>query len=189
MKYIFVIVGHTGAGKSSICNWISDNLNYPIISFSEIARQFSTQQGFEHIRDCFNALEINNFITSISKCLLDAIVEKINKSDVLIIDGLYIYCILDILRNNYCTKIVYINVPEQICQERVAHRLNISADLAIHEYKTKESMKEDLGNNIILNYTDFVFDGTQPTNTICTLIIENVFSKMSSDSETCTSFQ
>lgn len=160
MKKILVVVGHTGAGKSTICKNISDMYNIPLISFASAGKDFSNNLGYKRIRECYKEIGVEKFKKEFSEFFFNCITDHITKCDALIIDGLYIDDVADICKQNYSTLFVYIDVPKEICVRRVSERMHTSENV-YSEYSLKEDLKEHLGNDAVIANADAIIDGTK----------------------------
>ena len=67
MKNIFIITGRTGAGKSTLCQKLEEYFNYPLLSFASMGKKFANANGYNRIRECHQAMELNEFKTKISR--------------------------------------------------------------------------------------------------------------------------
>lgn len=166
MKKILVIVGHTGAGKSTVCKRLANFYNKPLLSFASVGKEFSESLGYKRIRECYKNLGARRFKETFSEYFFSKISYFLMKSDFLIIDGLYLDDIAIKLKNMYNTLYVCIDVPEITCVDRVAKRLGISQQEVNYEYRLKEELKENLGNDYIINNADLIVDGTKDRNVV-----------------------
>ena len=175
MKKILIIVGHTGAGKSTICQCLMELYSVPLISFANVGKSFSNSLGYKRIRDCYKNIGSVEFKKMFSEYFWDRILECLSKSDFLIIDGLYLDDIAKKLKYLYETLCVYINVPEDICIKRVADRLGKTYESVVNEYKLKENLKEHLGSEYIISYADVTVDGIKDKVSVYKDIVELEF--------------
>lgn len=177
MKKILVIVGHTGAGKSTVCQHLAELYDIPLISFASAGKEFSNNLGYKRIRECYKSIGAMEFKNLFSKYFFDRISDYLIRSDFLIVDGLYLDNIATKLKCLYETIYVYINVSEEICIERVAQRLNEPYERVSIEYKLKEDLKGSLGNGYVIDHADVIIDGTKEKDIVCKDIINLAFFK------------
>lgn len=175
MKKVLVIVGHTGAGKSTVCEKLAKLYGIPLISFAEVGKKFSNNLGYKRIRECYKSIGVAEFKNVFSKYFFDRISECLKESDSLLVDGLYLDDIATKLRESYETLYVYIEVPEGMCITRVAERLNESYEQVEDEYRLKENLKETLGNTYIINTADIIINGAKSKEDVCEDIINLCF--------------
>lgn len=160
MKKILVVVGHTGAGKSTICKNISDIYNIPLMSFASLGKAFSNNLGYKRIRECYKEIGAGKFKKEFSEYFFNCITERLTKCDAMIIDGLYIDDVAEMCKQKYSTLFVYIDVPKEICVKRVSERMYTSENV-YSEYSLKEDLKEHLGNDTVIANADTIIDGTK----------------------------
>ena len=167
MKKILIIVGHTGAGKSTICRYLANLYNASLISFADVGKNFSNDLGYKRIRECYKDIGTTKFKELFSDFFFIKITETLTKCDFLIVDGLYLDDIFSKLKLVYSTLAIYIDVPESVCKMRIANRMGISIGNIDGEYDLKEEMKEKLGNGYVINHADIVVDGKMKKDVIC----------------------
>lgn len=160
-KKILVVVGHTGAGKSTICKHLSNMYGIPLISFASVGKDFSNRLGYKRIRECYKNIGAVKFKKEFSEYFSNSITEYLTKCDSLIVDGLYLDNIADMCKQRHNTLFVHIDVPKEICMRRVAERLDVSIENVYSEYNLKEDLKEHLGNDSVIAHADVVIDGTK----------------------------
>lgn len=160
-KKILVVVGHTGAGKSTICKQLSNMYGIPLISFASVGKDFSNKLGYRRIRECYKDIGAVKFKKEFSDYFFNSITEYLKRCDSLIVDGLYLDNIAGMCKQKHNTFFVYIDVPKEICVRRVAERLDVSVENVYSEYKLKEDLKEHLGNDTVIAHADAVIDGTK----------------------------
>lgn len=166
MKNIFIVTGRTGAGKSTLCKRLEEAFNYPLFSFASMGKSFSNKNGYNRIRQCHLAMELNEFKEKLSNYILNIIEEQINNYENIIIDGLYIDESLKRLKENYDCKVIYLKIDDNIRYGRIASRLSITIEQAQVENKIKEQLKDDVGINYFIKNADFIIDGTKSIDDI-----------------------
>lgn len=159
MKNIIVIIGHTGAGKSTLCKKLALHYKAKLLSFAEEGKVFSIQNGYKRIRDCYSGLGKETFVSSFSSFFSNNIEREIKNNKFIIIDGLYEQNIALKLKNKYDAKFILIDVPINICLSRIARRNDLTYFEVKNEYAVKESVKDSLGNRNVLDMADLTVDG------------------------------
>lgn len=161
MKKIFIITGRTGAGKTTLCKRLEEYFNYPLLTFASMGKKFANANGYNRIRECHLAMELNEFKTKISRYILNIIDEQLENSEIVLIYGLYIDDVVRILKENYNCKMMYLQTDDNIRYERVAQRLSITIEQAKKENEIKERLKNEVGIEKIIQNADYIIDGNK----------------------------
>lgn len=166
MKKIVIIVGKTGAGKSTLCRRIADTSQFQLLSFAKAGKEFAQSKDYEHIRECYHDLGKEIFTKDFTEFFSQIINDKINNFSNIIIDGLYVESIALRLKEQYSVLIIDIDVPLEICLQRIFNRENNGFIDVKKEYSSKEELKIHLGSNAIIELADIVIDGTDDSDTV-----------------------
>jgi len=166
MKKIVIIVGKTGAGKSTLCRKIADTSQFKLLSFAKAGKEFARSKGYEHIRECYHDLGKEIFAKDFTEFFSQIINDKINSFSNVVIDGLYVESIALRLKEHYSVLIIDIDVPLEICLQRIFNRENNGFIDVKKEYSSKEELKTHLGSNAIIELADIVIDGTDDSDTV-----------------------
>ena len=166
MKRIFIITGRTGAGKSTLCNHLEEYFKVPLLSFATMGKKFANANGYERIRECHLAMELNEFKTKISQYILNIINEELVICDTIIMDGLYIDDVIKVLKENYNCKVVYLKTDDDVRYKRISERLSITIEQAKKENEIKERLKNDVGINWLIENANYVVDGNQSVDEV-----------------------
>lgn len=158
-QVIFVIAGRTGAGKSTVSDYMSNAYNLRLLSFAEMGKQYSLLRGFDRLRDCYAAFDRDMFKTSLSQFMRSYIRQQSIDSPSLVIDGLYAWDVVADLRVDYRLIVIYISVSEDIRYDRISARLGVSKSEAAKENELKERIKKTLGSEKLLSNADFIVNG------------------------------
>lgn len=161
LKKVFIVTGRTGAGKSTLCKKLEDYFSYPLLSFASMGKSFANKNGYQRIRQCHLAMELNEFKTQLSSHISNIIDETMTTHDYIIIDGLYIDEVLKNLNKKYDCKILYLKLDDNIRYERVSNRLSITLEEAKKENKIKERLKDEVGIHTFIQNADIVIDGNR----------------------------
>lgn len=171
---IIVIIGHTGAGKSTLCKKLASRYKAKLVSFADEGKTFSIENGYSRIRDCYSGLGEEAFVSLFSEFFSNNIEKAINKSNFVIIDGLYEQNIALKLKNSYGAKFILIDVPINVCFSRIASRNNLTFAEVESEYAIKESVKDSLGNTYVLNMADLTVDGRMTIEEVYSYITNRI---------------
>ena len=76
-----------------------------------------------------------------------------------IVDGLYIYDVVRVLKENYNCKIMYLETDNNIRYERISKRLSITIEQAKKENEIKERLKNEVEIDRLIESADYVIDG------------------------------
>ncbi len=162
MCKVFIIAGKTGAGKSTISEWLNSEYGFSVLSFSKIGKSFAKKYGKKRLRDCYLVLDPKEF----KQLLIDEITESVNEAiidtEVLVIDGLYSYDVISDIQNKCEIIVIYLQVNDITRYSRISKRHDSGNFSAIIEDSIKEEIKQILGNDRILESADYVIDGSKP---------------------------
>lgn len=185
-KKIIVIVGHTGAGKSTVSSEIAVRFSMPVISFAECGKIFARNNNYERIRDCWESMHKQEFQKGITATMIESVEQKLSESDVLIIDGIYDSVTLREMKNRYsCVEIVYLGAPDEIRFKRIAKRCGYTMGQVKRENNRKERIKSDLGIDKVLSKADYFIDATDSVQNIVQKICDNTFIGKETDFGEC----
>lgn len=93
--------------------------------------------------------------------ILNTINEQLSNSDVVIVDGLYIYDVVRVFKENYNCKIMYLETDNNIRYERISKRLSITIEQAKKENEIKERLKNEVEIDRSIESADYVIDGNK----------------------------
>ncbi len=175
-KKIMVIVGHTGAGKSTVSSEIGMRYSLPVISFAECGKMFAKNNNHERIRDCWKSMHKQEFQKGISETMIKNVEQKLSESDILIIDGIYDSVTLKEMKSRYsCVETVYLSVPDEIRFKRIAKRCGYTMVQVMRENNRKERIKLDLGIDKVLSKADYFINAVDSVQNIVQKICDNTF--------------
>lgn len=166
MKQVIMFTGKTGAGKSTLCKNLEDYYHYPLLSFKKMGKEFANVNGYNRIRECYAHMEIKEFRFKISEHIFRIIKEQLDTDNVVLIDGLYTYDVLEKLKKNYDCKLIYLKTEDSIRYDRLSKRLSITIKQAQEESKIKEHLNNDLGAEEVMALADYVVDGAKSIDEI-----------------------
>lgn len=171
MCYVLVIAGKTGAGKTTITECIGKKYNCVTLSFAEMVKQFAKQQGHKRLRNCYKMMNREEFVSALTSYIKSVSLNTVIDNNVVVIDGLYSYDVIQELRKNSNTIVIYIRVNKEIRYSRIAKRIGTNIAQTIEEDNTKEEIKIALGNDRIIEAADYIIDGNRPIE----LVMQDVY--------------
>ena len=166
MCKVFIIAGKTGAGKSTISEWINIEFGFPVISFANIGKTFALNHGKKRLRECYQTMEKTIFVHSLTDAIISTIHGAVDNNDVLIVDGLYAYDAIQDMRKTCKVIVIYIQAEDSARYARISKRLEIGEYSAKKEDQLKEQIKTDLGNNRILEAADYLINGNASLDSV-----------------------
>ena len=167
-KKLFIVVGHTGAGKTTLCQRLGNDYGIKVIPFSSTAKQFSESIGYYDEKDsilkCYKILGSKVFATLYNEYMLEVFERSLKDDEVVIVEGLYISIIMPELKRKYDVCMEALDVPMSICLKRKLSNSNSRESLEI--YKAKEVLKEGLGIDNLIQEADYHINGMLDKNTV-----------------------
>lgn len=159
MKKVIIITGKTGTGKSTLCKKLEEYYHYPLLTFASMGKKFANENGYNRIRECHLAMNLEEFIEGISSHIFNTIDKELNTCDIILVDGLYISKTVERLKEKYNCSIIYLKTSDTIRYERIAKRLSITTDQAKVENSVKEKLKDDVGIGTLIKNSDCIING------------------------------
>ncbi len=159
MKKIYIITGRTGSGKSTLCKRLAKELDLTLLSFANMGKKFANNHGYERIRECHLAMELNEFKEKMTNHLLKSIEASLELNDIIMIDGLYIDTVVAKLKEKYQCFLIYLNTNDTVRYQRISQRLSITIEEAQEENKIKERLKDEVGINELIKNADYEING------------------------------
>jgi len=144
-KYLYLIVGKSGAGKSSVVKALCDRYRFTeVISFTDRKRRLN--EGNTHIFTDTKTIESmkNDLVafTSFSGNLYGVDINAIEQNDLYTIDLNGIKFFHSHYKGNKPYKIIYINTPESDCHMRMITRGDSHIDIAKRLANDKTAFKD-----------------------------------------------
>lgn len=163
MKMILIIVGHSGAGKSTVATeflQIARYNSWDLLTFAKIGKNIANKKGFSRLGEYFEGTDRNVFKRELGEELLGEISVKMKKTEYLVIEGLVYYDIVLSIKNKYKkVLVVNIDVPYEIRIERIAEKLNTTLESARKNEKNKSKLKHTIGIDKVIDCADYILDG------------------------------
>ena len=148
---IILIIGHTGAGKTTLAQAVGEKYGYSVLSFSDMGRELaSTEKG---------SVRFNEIIGG----LYESIVSAINIDRPVIADGLAVMDVVErLIVSGYGLKIIYLDTPYKLRIERIRQRYSCSAEEAENIEQRKAGGKDKGGIDSVIGMADVVLNGVRP---------------------------
>lgn len=163
MKSILIIVGHSGAGKTTLAKEYVQCKEYPLLAFRDVGKKLAMEKGFSSLGKYFDGTDTTVFKNDLGRQLLKEISEKMLKNDFLVIEGLVFFDVVVSVKNSYeNVMIVNIDTPYEIRIERIAQKLGVSLQEAFENEESKARLKLTLGIDEVLESANFKVDGRKP---------------------------
>lgn len=160
---IFIIVGDSGSGKTTIAKMFSDKLKCECLGFSYAGRELSKYEP--------NSLPFTAINDYIYKCIENAV----NRGTPVVVEGLSAISVFDRLEYaGYKMLVIYIDVPLEIRIRRIAKRQNCSLEIAKSIEKSKAEGKGKAGIDEVIKKADIAIDGTEEMSFVLKNVIETV---------------
>jgi len=165
---VWIIVGYTGAGKTTLANMLAEKANLKVLSFRDVANPFCEEKGYKNTRDFFKSVPESQFIIEINGCIMCEIGRMFESSSDFIIEGLPSFSVVEKLKsqNAVSTTIIYLEAPPEIRKDRIQQRAVLTSEDAVSEEALKNQFKISLGLGNVIAVADYVIDATRNPNTI-----------------------
>jgi dephospho-CoA kinase len=162
---IVLIVGYTGAGKTTVADKLSTDRQAQLLTFKALGQELASTKGYEKLRDYFGATSPEISRRELDKFLQYKIEEVLNNMNIderLVIDGLISPGTVLWLKNTYeNVSIIYLNVPRALRLSRICERLKCTQSEAKQEERLKNGIKQSMGIDTVIESADYHVDGTR----------------------------
>jgi dephospho-CoA kinase len=162
---IVLIVGYTGAGKTTVANKLSTDRQAQLLTFKALGQELASAKGYKKLRDYFGATLPEISRSELDKFLqfrIEEILSNMNSDGRLVIDGLISPETVLWLKNTYeNVSIIYLNVPRKLRLSRICERLKCTQSEARLEERLKNGIKQSMGIDTVIESADYHVDGTR----------------------------
>ncbi|MCI6266213.1 MAG: AAA family ATPase [Erysipelotrichaceae bacterium] len=163
---IVCIVGYSGSGKSSLCQYISQTLNIPVFQYGKEVTKIINEAGFKKSREYVSKNGIESY-DQLVKEKLPIVIEKFRKNNkFFILDGLVSDEILDFIKENNEVFSIYIKVPKDIRIKRLMEREKLNQEIALKEINTKDNIKISSGLDIVVSKCNVIVKGDRKFDSV-----------------------
>ena len=147
---IIIIIGHTGAGKTTLAQALGKKYGLSVLSFHDAGKELaSTENG---------SLRFNE----IASYLYEGIVSAANTNKPVIADGLAVAGVVErLIASEYAVKTIYLDTPYELRIERIRQRHFWSAEAAENIERSKADGKDKGGIASVIGMADVVFNGSR----------------------------
>ena len=164
------IIGKMRSGKSSLSQSLSQNLNWPHVSFGDEVRRIATQRSLEPSREVLQDIG-QDLVTNRAQEFCEAVLAQAEwqPGKSLIIDGIRHLKVVEILRELVRPsdlRLVYLKTADRIREGRLAGEIQDGQDLDSIEHHSTEV---EVGT-VLPNAADLVVDSASPLNELITEI-------------------
>ena len=156
------IIGKIRSGKSSLSRALSENLNFPHVSFGDQVRSITRQRGLEPSREVLQEIG-EDLVQRSAKEFCEAVLKQVpwQRGQSLIVDGIrhlkIVEILCDLVRPSVL-RLVYVRTADDVRESRLADEIHSPQDL---EKIDHHSTEEQVGT-ILPGLADLTVDGEKP---------------------------
>jgi adenylate kinase family enzyme len=164
------IIGKIRSGKSSLSQNLSQNLNWPHVSFGDEVRRIAKQRGLELSREVLQDIG-QDLVENRAQEFCEAVLAQAEwqPGDSLIVDGIRHLKVVEILRELVrpsVLQLVYVKTADRILESRLAVEIKDGQDLESLEHHSTEVQV----GTVLPTVADLIVDGASPMNELITEI-------------------
>jgi dephospho-CoA kinase len=156
------IIGKIRSGKSSLSRSLSENLNWPYVSFGDEVRSITRKRGLDSSREVLQEIG-EELVAKRAKEFCEAVLAQAEwqPGESLVVDGIRHVKIVEILREMVrpsVLRLVYVKTADEVRESRLAHEINGPKEIERIEHHSTE---EQVGT-ILPRLVDLTVDGEKP---------------------------
>lgn len=156
------IIGKIRSGKSSLSRGLSENLNWPYVSFGDEVRSITGRRGLSPSREVLQKIG-EELVAKSPQEFCEAVLAQAQwqPGEWLVVDGIRHLKIVEILRDLVrpsVLRLVYVRTADDVRESRLANEINEPEDLERIEHHSTE---EQVGT-ILPSLIDLTVDGEKP---------------------------
>ncbi len=171
---IICIVGFSGCGKSSVSNFVSQEMNIPVYEYGKEVTKIINNSGHKRSRDYIEENGINAYTTLIEKNLYENLKKYMKKNKFLLIDGIVSDEIYDKLKKNNDIYSIYIKLDKEKRIKRILTREKLNQQEALKELNTKDNIKIQCGLDIIVSKCNHIVEGNKELDKVINEVINYI---------------
>ena len=119
---VMAIVGFSGSGKSTICNYVGEMLNIPIFKYGKEITKIVNKHGYKRSRDYIKDNGIDNYIELTNKEIMTPLKKFMDSNKFFIIDGIVSNEVYEKIRKKNEIFSIYIKLHEDERIKRIMKR-------------------------------------------------------------------
>lgn len=164
------VIGKIRSGKSSLSRGLSENLNWPYVSFGDEVRKIARGRGLNQSREVLQEIG-EELVVKGAKEFCEAVLAQgeWHPGQSLVVDGIRHAKIVEILGDLVSPsvlRLVYVKTANDVREGRLANEINDGQELHRMEHHSTEVQV----GTILQNLADLVVDGAKPLDSLITEI-------------------
>ncbi|MGI8919088.1 MAG: AAA family ATPase [Pyrinomonadaceae bacterium] len=165
------VIGKIKSGKSSLSRSLSENLNWPYVSFGDEVRMITRRRGLNPSRGALQEIG-EELVAKSAKEFCEAVLAQAEwqPGQFLVVDGIRHLKIVEILRDLVrpsVLRLVYVKTADHLREGRLEDEITDRQELARIEHHSTEVQV----GTILSSLADRVVDGSKPLNSLTIEII------------------
>lgn len=165
------IIGKIRSGKSSLSSGLSENLNWPYVSFGDEVRSITRQRGLDPSREILQEIG-EELVAKSAREFCEAVIAQAewHPGQSLVVDGIRHLKIVEILRDLVrpsVLRLVYVKTADDVREGRLADEITDRQELDRIEHHSTEVQV----GTILPTLADLVVDGAMPLNSLIREIV------------------
>lgn len=169
---IINIVGYSASGKSTVCKFVSDNLNIPLYEYGKKISKIVRGAGYQKSREYVKEKGINSYIELMDKEMIKDLNEFMKTNKIFIIDGIVSDEVYTKLKDRNEIYTIYIKLDKEERVTRLMKRESKTKEAAEKELEIKDSIKIESGLDIVTSRCNAIVDGSKKSDEVIIQVIE-----------------